>query len=202
MRRKGSLAAGAIRLNLVPHIDRPTIEKSLERPPDRLNILVREGDVGMGEIDPVAHALGEVFPFRFILPDGLPALLVEFRHAKFENVILMLESQRFLDLDLDGQTVRVPAGLPVDPVAAHGLVPADEVLEGPADDMMNSRLAVRGRRPFIKCKAGAPRAGRNALLEHLVLPPEVQDAEFELRVIDLVGELLKQRLRHLRFKSS
>ena len=46
--------------------------------------------------------------------------------------------------------MRIPSGLAGNPVALHGFVTAHNIFDGTAEYMVNTRLAIDGRRPFIK----------------------------------------------------
>ncbi len=80
----------------------------------------------------------------------------------------------FLDLVLDRQAVRVPAGFSRHVVAAHGLVARVDVLEAPGQDVMDTGLAVCGRWPFIEREQRPALAHVQRLLEDVVLAPEFE----------------------------
>ncbi len=61
-----------------------------------------------------------------------------------------VEPELFFDLDLDRQTVRIPAPFAVDPEPLHLLVAADQIFDGAGDDMVNAGAAVGGRRAFVE----------------------------------------------------
>src|SRR4029453_16331204 len=98
-----------------------------------------------------------------------------------------------LDLDLDGEAVRVPAGLPRHVEALHRLVPREEVLDHAAEDVAGVRLAVRSRRAFVEHERRAPLPRGEALLEDLALLPK--GARLRLGAEEIVS--FRQRLeRH------
>src|SRR5690606_39581946 len=61
------------------------------------------------------------------------------------DLLLAADAQLLLGLDLDRQPVRVPAGYARDVLAAQRVVPADEVLDRTADDVVDPGPAVRSR---------------------------------------------------------
>src|SRR3954462_11316620 len=92
------------------------VEHLPERPPDRLDVLVVEGEVGVAGVDPEADPLGQPVPLVDVAKHRLAAALVELGHPEALDVLLRLEAELLLDLELDRQPVAVPAGLPVDDV--------------------------------------------------------------------------------------
>src|SRR5437868_6860760 len=125
----------------------------LERPPNRLDVIIRAGYVGMIEINPVSHALGKFLPpciAPYIAKDELSALLIKGFDTIFDNIGLMLESKFLFDRNLDRQAVRIPSRLARNPVTLHRLIPADNILQRPRKDMVDARNAVNGGRTFVK----------------------------------------------------
>ncbi len=125
VRRERRFATRAVRLNLVSLVDQPSIVVLLQRPPDRLDVIVLERDVRMIQVDPVAHHAGQLFPVGFVLPDRLFALLVELGNTVFHDVILVLETEFFLDFYLHRQTVCIPTRFAMHLKATHGFVTTD-----------------------------------------------------------------------------
>ena len=62
VRRQRRAAARAVELDLETLVDQAFLEIAIQRPPDRFDVFVFAGDVGMLHVHPVAHARGEVFP--------------------------------------------------------------------------------------------------------------------------------------------
>ena len=96
-----------------------------------------------------------------------------------------------LDLELDGQAVRIPAGLPFDVEALHRLVAAEKVFEGSREDVVRARLSVGGGRAFVKDEAGAALPDLQRLLEGLLVLPLLLQLRFERGEADLLVHLLK-----------
>ncbi len=91
------------------------------------------------------------------------AQLVELGDAVGLDLLLAVDAEAALDLELDGQAVRVPAGLARHAVAAHRLVAREEVLEDARDDVVRAGPAV-GRRagPRRRRRAARPRGPRGS----------------------------------------
>ena len=118
-----------------------------EQPPDRLDVVVAAGDVGMLVVEPVRDPVGELSPIRSGSLKTLCARAgVELRHAEPLDLLLPVELELLLDLDLDRQAVGVPARDAGDLLALHRVVAADQVLDRAGEDVMDARTAVgRGR---------------------------------------------------------
>ena len=121
-------ATGAIGNYLVTLIEKPLLVHLLERPPLGLYILVIVGDVGVVHIDPVADAVAHLFPLALVLPYRLLTLLDERLYAVALYLGLAVYAERLFDLEFDGQTVRIPAGLSQYVIALHCAVTGDYVL--------------------------------------------------------------------------
>ena len=123
-------AARAVGHHLVTEIEHVPVPELLEYPPQRFDVLVVEGDVGMLQIDPECHTLGEPLPVFDVLLGGGATAAVELLDAEVLDLLFATETKLLLDLDLDGQAVGVPAAAPLAIVALHDLVAREDVLEG------------------------------------------------------------------------
>ena len=146
VRGERGAAARAVGHDLVALGQQPLVPDLLERPPDRLDVVVREREVGVVGVDPEADPLGERVPLVDVAEHRLAALGVELGHAVALDVVLRLEAELLLDLELDRQAVAVPAALARHEVAAHRLEAREHVLEDAAEDVVEPGrpLAVGG----------------------------------------------------------
>jgi hypothetical protein len=111
------------------------------------------------------------------------------RHPVVLDLLLAVDSEAALDLELDGQAVRVPAGLARHAVAAHRLVARKEVLEDARDDVVRAGQPVGRGRTLVEHVHRGVVAPHEALLEDAVLFPEREDARIERREVDARGHL-------------
>ena len=103
-------------------------------------------DVRVVHVDPVADAGGHGLPLFYVTEHAVAAFLVECLDAVFFNLFFAFEAKRFLDLELHGQAVGVPAAFALDAEALHGSVTADDVFEDPGEGVVDAGAAVgRGR---------------------------------------------------------
>ena len=107
-----------------------------------------------------------------------------------------MEAQLFLDFDLDGQPMSVPARLAGDVPTAHRLVAREQVLDDPSEDVTIVREAVRCGRPFEEHETPARRGLRERRLEDSLALPEAADLALFLRKIQFRRDFPKRRLRH------
>ena len=142
-----------------------------QRPPDRLDVLVGEGEVGVVQVGPVAEALGHGAPLALVGAHALEAGPVELGDAVLFDLLLAGEAEALLDLDLHRQPVGVPAGLAGHVVALHGAEAGEEVLGHPRRDVADVGHVVGGRRAFVEDEL-APGGGLgHGLLEDLAFGP-------------------------------
>lgn len=113
-------AAGAPGGDAVVLDQQALVEDLLQRPPDRLDVLGVHRDVGVVEVDPVAHAGRQLGERVGVAEHGLAALVVEGGDAVRLDVLLAGEAELLLDRQLHREAVAVPAGLAGHVVAAHG----------------------------------------------------------------------------------
>ncbi len=190
---EGGSAARAVGHDLVTLVDQATIPELLENPPQGLDIIIGQGAIRGGQIDPIPHALCELLPVIHIVEDALAAEPVEFSDAIVLDSLLAGEAQFFLHFELDRETVGVPAALARHVVAAHGPVARKDVLEGPRQDVVDSGAAVRRGRPLIKHIARPVSSLLHRLLEDVCLFPECQNIFFHLRQVYLRRDVFEFR---------
>jgi len=130
---------------------------------------------------PEAHALGHLLPVADVGHDRFAAQSRELgdAHLLLDLVLVValdpaLSLQELFHLVLHGQPVRIPARLARRVVAAHGLVARKHVLERARQHVVDSGLAVGGRRTLVETEARASLGHGNGLLERTVLAPKRQ----------------------------
>ena len=87
----------------------------------------------------------------------------------------------------------VPSRFAVDLKAAHGLIPADQVLDGSRENVVDTWFAIRGGRAFVKgvVRRGVP--GLHTFFKRPALFPVIENLLFKIRQAHFVG----YRLEHL-----
>jgi hypothetical protein len=112
-------------------------------------------------MDPESNTLGETLPLFHIAPDALLTLVNEGLHSESFDLFLGVNSEFFADLDLDGQTVRVPARFALAKVSPHGAVAREKILDGSGQAMSGMGHSIGSGGTFVETRTEAPlRAGR------------------------------------------
>ena len=111
----------------MPLVDKALVKEFIQNPPDRFDIVVIQGDVGIFQVDEIAHAFAHFTPLFFIAEDGVLTFLIELCDAVGFDFWLAADAQLLFNLDLNRQTVGIPAGLTQYPVSLHGLIFTDRV---------------------------------------------------------------------------
>ena len=132
-----------------------------EQPPYRLDVVVFKGDVGVVEVDPVAHFAGDVVPQVLVAHHGFTALGVVFVNCDFGADVFFGDAQFFFNAEFDGQAVGVPASFTFYAFALHGLVAAKQVFYRTRHDVVDAGHAIGGGGTLIKNKGFIFRAGRD-----------------------------------------
>ncbi len=132
----------------------------------------------------MAHLLRHPLPLLCVAEDGVLAALNERLDSVGLDIRLAVDSELFLDLDLDRKPVRIPARLARRVEAAHRPIAGEDVLEDPRQHVAVVRLSVRRRRPVVPDEARSAAAHLDALLENPVLFPEGADRFLGFREVD------------------
>src|SRR5690606_2364088 len=112
---------------------------------------------------------------------ALPAHLVEPRDADRLDLPLAADPQLLLRLDLDRQTVRVPARDARHVSASHRLVPAEQVLDAPAQHVMQTGPPVRRGRPLVEDEFLAAFRRLERAPEEVLVSPALEHLLLQLR---------------------
>jgi hypothetical protein len=132
--------------------------ESGKQPPDGLDVLVAAGDVWVLVVQPKRNELLD--------PVDL-------------DLLLAVEIELLLDLDLDRESVGIPSGDPGHLLSAHRVEPADQVFDGPREDVMDAGAAVRRRRSFVEHERIGTRGAALGLMEQVLGGPLLQDLLFQ-----------------------
>ena len=175
------------------------VEDLLEGPPLRLDIVRVHRPVGVVEVDPVTHPVGQLRELADIAGHRGAAQLIELGYAECLDLGLVVDAEFLLDGQLDGQAVAVPAGLAVDASALHRLEAGKDVLEDAGLDVVGARVPVRGRRAFEEGPPLAVLGSLPAAAERVVPLPQLEDLMVHRWQIELRGHgtVAVSRLLHL-----
>src|SRR5689334_14447969 len=148
MRGQRRAAPRTIRQDFVPAIQELLVEQRLQRPPDALDVIVAVRDVRVLVVEPVADARAQLLPIAAILEHALTTQPIELGNTECLDLLLAADAELFFDLDLDGQSMRVPTCFPRHTEALHRAVTTEEIFDRAREHVMDARLAVGGRRTF------------------------------------------------------
>ena len=181
--------ARTVPLDLVAFVEQPLLVDLFDQPPDGFDVGVLERDVRMLEIHPVADPLRKLVPELLVAQDAPATGGVVLFDAERLHLRPSFQAQFLFDLNLHGQSVRIPARLPLHTEALHGLVAAEDVLDRPGQDVMDAGLAVGRGRPFVEGERRAVFPLRNTPRKDLARFPPTQDFVLNLRVSKLLNLL-------------
>ena len=137
-------------MNFVSSIDQPLVVQLANRPPDRLDILIFECDVGLIQIHPVPHTSREIIPQILVLENTLSTLCIVLSNSILLHLRTPLQPKCFLHLNLYRKPMRIPSALALHLVSLQTLVAAEQILHGTGHHVMNPRFPVGRRRPLVK----------------------------------------------------
>src|SRR5262245_19732048 len=191
--RERRAAPGAVGGDAVGLEEQAAAVEELERPPDALDVLGVHRPVRVVGVDPEAEALGLAFEFVHVALHRGATEPIELGDPERLDVALALGPDLLLDLDLDRQAVAVPARLARDEMSGHRAEPRIDVLERSRLGVVDTRLAVSGRRALVEDPQRPVPAEVELAVEHIGLAPEVQHPLLELGK----ARLGLDRLEHL-----
>ena len=171
-------AAGAVRHDLEALIQQAFVEDLLQSPPFGLDIIVGVGNVGVIHVGPVANDAGEVLPHSFVFPNTLFTFLDKGSQTVFFDLLFAVQTQLFLDFQLNGQTVGVPTGLTGYHVTLHGAVTGDHILNYTGQYVTDVGFAVGSGGAVIKSIGRTVFALFDTLCENVFLFPKFQNFAF------------------------
>lgn len=85
--------------------------------------------------DPSSDASHDHFPLLAVPHDDLPTLGIVFIDAHFHHILRSLDSQLFIDLELNGKTVAIPSEASLNVVALLVGVTGHYILDGSCKDV-------------------------------------------------------------------
>ena len=133
-------------------------------------------------VEPEADPVGQLLPLGLVLEHALPRAGIELGDAERLDVLLAVDAELLLDLDLHRQAVRVPARDAGDLAPLHRVEPADKVLDGAREDVMDAGPPVGGRRTLVEHERRPVRRRLERAAEEILRLPQL-----ELPALELVG---------------
>ncbi len=159
----------------MPQIEQPPFLDLGQRPPHGFDELGGARNVGIVIVEPVPDPPRHLLPIVLIGEDVRSTHFVELRDPEFFDLLFARNPQLFFRLQLNGEPVRVPAGLPGHPVSGHRPVAGDQILDRSSKDVMHSRSAVRRGGTFEENELRRVRTVRETQPERVLLVPDAQN---------------------------
>ena len=171
VRREAGSGGRRVGLDGVSLVEQALFVELLEQPPQRLDVFVVVGDVGVVHVDPVTHLSRQALPHAGVLHDGFAAGAVVGLYRNRLSDVLLGDSELLLHAQLHGESVGVPSGLAVHEISLLGLVSAEDILDRAGHDVVDARHAVGRRGALVEYEGGMALAGRDTLVERVVRIP-------------------------------
>ena len=173
---RAEACAGGRRIGLdgVAFVEIAFVIELTQKPPHAFDIAVVVGDVRVFHIHPVAHRRGERLPFAGVFHHLAAAGRVVFVHRYLLADIFFGDAERFLNAELHGKSVGVPAGFALHVEAFHRFVAAENILDRAGHHMMDAGHAVGAWRSLIKHKRRAAFAHLHTLFKQARSLPLLQ----------------------------
>ena len=161
----------------------------LEELPDVLDVRVAEREVVVAPVHPLPEALRAARQGRRRPDDDVAALPGERLEAVLLDLGLRVQPELALDADFDPEPLAVEAVLVALLEAAKPLVALEDVLERPSPRGVDTeRGPVRGHRTVDERPPRAAAVELTQLRERPFPLPDVEELEFERRMVRFVGE--------------
>ena len=125
----------------------------------------------MLHIYPIAHLVGQVFPFAGKLHHILTAVSIVISDADLLTDVYFRDAQVLFYAKLYGEAVRIPSGLALHAIALHRLITTEKIFDRTSHHVMDARVAVSRGRAIIKDIVGFSLAGAYAFVKKVLLQP-------------------------------
>src|SRR5204863_2245251 len=155
--------------------------------PDVLDVRVREREVVVAPVHPLAEALRLLGHDADVLGNSLLAALGELGEPVLLDLALRVEAELLLDLDLNPEALAVEAVLVALIESARRLVALEHVLQRAAPGVVDAHRVVRGDRPVEEAEAVVAAVLLAEALERPLALPALQDLTLESRGVGYVG---------------
>ena len=175
MRRQRRTAARAVGHDLEALVQKSLIPDLLKSPPLGLNEIVMIGHVRIIHIRPETDRAGEILPHPLVFPDRLFTFADKRIQTVLLNLLLAVQTQKLLHLQLHRQAVGIPSRLAWHHIPLHGTISGDHVLDHAGQHVADMRLAIGRRRTVIERISLPLLPGIHALLEDVIILPELTD---------------------------
>ncbi len=159
----------------------------LQKPPDVLDVRVREREVVLSPVHPLAEPDGAVGERLRGPNDHLAAAACELGKPELLDLPLRVEPELPLDAHLDPEALAVESVLVALVEPAHALVALEDVLQGASPGRMDGEHhPVRRDRPVDEAEARPAGVLGAQPLERGLALPAVEDLELESVMVGLV----------------
>ena len=147
-----------------------------------------EGDVRRIEIDPETDSLAHLLPLADVLEHRVDALAAERLDPVVLDRLAAADAELLFDLDLDRETVGVPAGAPGYVVTAHRPVAQEHILHDSGEHVTGVGHAIRRWWALVEDEGLFRLAAFQGLLENASVFPERELGRVELGERNLRGD--------------
>ena len=182
--------------DLVAAVEQSLLIEPAQRPPYALDIGLVVRHVGVGEVNPEAHPAGHLLPLLGVPEHRVHALADEAFDAVVLDGLLAVDAEFLFDFYLYREPVRVPSRLARNVSARHGPVAQEDVLEHAREHVAVVRQPVCSGGTLVEDEALGSLAELQALVEDLLLVPELADLALTCAEIDNRLGALESGLAH------
>ena len=186
---------GRDRHHLDALIDQAFVPQLFDDPPDRLHVPDVHRLVVVVEIDPAAETRDRVTPLRDVTLHDFAALGVVAGDAELRDDLGRRDTELFVDLVFDRQTVAVPAEATQHIASLHRPVARHHVFQRRRHQMPVVRQTGRERRAVVEDVRLLVARVLERFAEQITVTPEIQNRVFHCHEIERAGWCFS-RFRH------
>ena len=173
LRGKRCAAARAVGNDLEALVQKLFVPDLLQGPPFRLNVVIIIGNIRIIHISPETDRVGEILPHALVFPDIFLTFINKRNQTILFDLLFAVQSQLLLYFQLYRKSVSVPAGFSRDHFPLHGMVTRDHILDHARQHMADVGLPVCCGRAVIERVCLSAFSLLHALLEDLMILPEL-----------------------------
>ena len=141
-------------------------------------------------ICPETNGSGKIFPHSFVFPHTFLTLIDKWHQSVFLDLVFSVQTKLLLHFQLYRKSVGIPSGLSGNHISLHGTVSGDHILDYTGKHMADMRFSICSRRSVIEGISRSFLAVFHALLENVIVFPELLDFFFPIYKIQVCSNFL------------
>ena len=189
--RKACAATRTVRCNAMVLNKQTLLPDLFQTPPHAFNIFWSHRPICLIKIDPEAHAFSHGGKRIHVTCNRFATLIVEGSDSIFFDIALTRETEFFFNSNFNRKSMTVPSSFTCDVLSLHCLIARENIFKYTRFNMVRARHSICSWGTFIKCPRCTAGTRLCALMEDVVIAPEMKNGTFHRWKINRSGNCAK-----------